>query len=128
MFVEFVECAVPDLYSSPDRWLGFKQHDLELVESLRGWNRADACGVFEGFANGIDDMPQRVSDHARVGMGASGFRLLFDRFEFDDGEGDCAWVLFVELQSVGELRHEIGDDLALGLGEEDVVRRRWHLG
>ena len=30
---------------------------------------------FEGFGDGIDDMPQRVSDHAVLGMGSSSLSL-----------------------------------------------------
>ena len=119
--MELVERAVLDLNPPPDRRLGFEQRDLELVETLRGRNRADAFGFFEGFGDGIDDMPQRVSDHAGCRHGDERPRpSVSNRFEFFGREGDRAGVLLVELQAVGELGQQIGDDFALGLGEEDV--------
>ena len=53
-------------------------------------------------------------------MRACGVSLASDRFEFFGREGDRAWVLFSQFQAIGKIREKIGDDITLGLGEEDV--------
>ena len=62
-------------------------------------------------------MPQRVSLHAVIGVGACDLGILSDRFKFFCCERDRARIIFAELQTVGEFGQEVGYDFALGLGE-----------
>jgi hypothetical protein len=98
---------------------GCREGDLELVKSLREWDRPETLRAFEGLGRKVGDVPQRVAHHARAGVPHGFPSPLFDRLQLGQGERNGPLTPFVQLQPVGKVRADPGHDLPLGLGEPD---------